>query len=46
MKTLKSIVCGRWHEADSGFATLVNPSTEEETPAPPGQGIDFGEVLD
>ena len=30
MKTLRSYVLGRWHEAGSGFASLVNPSTEEE----------------
>ena len=30
MKTLRSYVCGAWHEAGSGFASLVNPSTEEE----------------
>ena len=34
MKTLKSYVCGRWHEATSGFATLVNPSTEEPVALP------------
>ncbi|HEX6861582.1 MAG TPA: 3,4-dehydroadipyl-CoA semialdehyde dehydrogenase, partial [Thermoanaerobaculia bacterium] len=45
MKTLKSYVCGRWHEATSGFATLVNPSTEEEIARASSQGIDFGEVL-
>ena len=45
MKTLKSYVCGRWHEAASGFATLVNPSTEEEIARASSQGIDFGEVL-
>ena len=45
MKTLKSYICGRWHEATSGFATLVNPSTEEEIARASSQGIDFGEVL-
>jgi len=45
MKTLKSYICGRWHEAASGFATLVNPSTEEEIARASSQGIDFGEVL-
>ncbi|MEA2562000.1 MAG: 3,4-dehydroadipyl-CoA semialdehyde dehydrogenase [Acidobacteriota bacterium] len=45
MKTLKSYICGRWHEASSGFATLVNPSTEEEIARASSQGIDFGEVL-
>ncbi|MES1241899.1 MAG: 3,4-dehydroadipyl-CoA semialdehyde dehydrogenase [Acidobacteriota bacterium] len=45
MKTLKSYVGGRWHEAGSGFATLVNPSTEEEIARVSSAGIDFGEVL-
>ncbi|HWN43035.1 MAG TPA: 3,4-dehydroadipyl-CoA semialdehyde dehydrogenase, partial [Thermoanaerobaculia bacterium] len=45
MKALKSYICGRWHEATSGFATLVNPSTEEEIARASSQGIDFGEVL-
>ncbi|HWM92024.1 MAG TPA: 3,4-dehydroadipyl-CoA semialdehyde dehydrogenase [Thermoanaerobaculia bacterium] len=45
MKTLRSYVNGRWHEATSGFATLVNPSTEEEIARASSQGIDFGEVL-
>lgn len=45
MKTLKSHVCGRWHEATSGFATLVNPSTEEEIARASSQGIDFSQVL-
>ena len=45
MKTLKSYVGGRWHEATSGFATLVNPSTEEEIARASSQGIDFGEAL-
>src|SRR5215203_3874403 len=45
MKTLKSYICGRWHEASSGFAALVNPSTEEEIARASSQGIDFGEVL-
>ncbi|MFQ5655852.1 MAG: hypothetical protein ACE5GW_14125, partial [Planctomycetota bacterium] len=30
MMTLRSYVCGGWHEASSGFAPLYNPSTEEE----------------
>ncbi len=45
MKTLKSYVGGRWYEAKSGFATLVNPSTEEEIARASSEGIDFGEVL-
>lgn len=46
MKTLRSYVCGRWHEAGSGFATLVDPSTEEEIARASSAGIDFGAVLD
>jgi oxepin-CoA hydrolase/3-oxo-5,6-dehydrosuberyl-CoA semialdehyde dehydrogenase len=48
MKTLRSYIAGRWHEAGlaaSGFATLVNPSTEEEVARASSRGIDFGEVL-
>ncbi|HVS00518.1 MAG TPA: 3,4-dehydroadipyl-CoA semialdehyde dehydrogenase [Thermoanaerobaculia bacterium] len=46
MKTLRSYVCGGWHEAGSGFATLVDPSTEEEIARASSAGIDFGAVLD
>jgi 3,4-dehydroadipyl-CoA semialdehyde dehydrogenase len=48
MKTLRSYIGGRWHQAASpasGFATLVNPSTEEEIARASSEGIDFGEVL-
>lgn len=45
MKTLQSYVCGRWHEADSGFATLTNPSTEEPIARASSAGVDFGAVL-
>jgi len=45
MKTLRSYVGGRWHEARSGFATLVDPSTEEEIGRASSDGIDFGAVL-
>jgi oxepin-CoA hydrolase/3-oxo-5,6-dehydrosuberyl-CoA semialdehyde dehydrogenase len=46
MKTLRSYVCGNWHEAKSGFTTLVDPSTEEEIARAASEGIDFGAVLD
>src|SRR5262245_23987711 len=46
MKTLRSYVCGRWHEAGSGFAPLVDPSTEETVAQASSAGIDFGAVLD
>ncbi|HYO11744.1 MAG TPA: 3,4-dehydroadipyl-CoA semialdehyde dehydrogenase [Thermoanaerobaculia bacterium] len=45
MKTLRSYVRGRWHEAQGGFAALVDPSTEEEIARASSQGIDFGAVL-
>ncbi|HSK76520.1 MAG TPA: 3,4-dehydroadipyl-CoA semialdehyde dehydrogenase, partial [Thermoanaerobaculia bacterium] len=45
MKTLKSYVRGNWHEAQGGFVTLVNPSTEEEIARASSEGIDFGAVL-
>jgi len=46
MKTLRSHVLGSWHEASSGFAALVDPSTEEEIARASSDGIDFGAVLD
>ena len=45
MKTLKSHVLGSWHEADSGFAELFDPCTEEPIARASSAGIDFGEVL-
>jgi len=45
MKTLRSYVGGRWHEARSGFTTLVDPATEEEIGRASSEGIDFGAVL-
>jgi oxepin-CoA hydrolase/3-oxo-5,6-dehydrosuberyl-CoA semialdehyde dehydrogenase len=45
MKTLRSYVCGAWHEADGGFATLVNPSTEEEVARASSGGVDFEALL-
>lgn len=46
MKTLRSHVCGAWHEAKDGFVPLVNPSTEEEIARASSAGVDFGAVLD
>ena len=46
MKTLKSYVCGGWHEAKSGLQPLVNPSTEETIAQAGSAGIDFGAVVD
>jgi 3,4-dehydroadipyl-CoA semialdehyde dehydrogenase len=45
MKTLRSYVCGRWHEASSGFVPLVDPSTEETVAQASSDGVDFGAVL-
>lgn len=45
MHTLKSYVCGRWHEATEGFRPLYDPSTEEEIARASSHGVDFGEVL-
>ncbi len=45
MRTLRSYVCGRWHEATDRFATLTDPSTEEPIARASSDGIDFGEVL-
>ena len=46
MKTLRSYVNGAWHEATEGFATLVNPATEEPVARASSQGIDFAAALD
>lgn len=46
MKTLRSYVAGRWHEAGSGFAWLVDPSTGERIARASSAGIDFAAVLD
>jgi oxepin-CoA hydrolase/3-oxo-5,6-dehydrosuberyl-CoA semialdehyde dehydrogenase len=46
MKTLKSYVNGRWHEAPSGFVPLVDPSTEEVVAQASSEGVDFGAALE
>ena len=45
MKTLRSYVAGRWHEARNRFVPLVNPSTEEEVARASSDGVDFDAVL-
>jgi 3,4-dehydroadipyl-CoA semialdehyde dehydrogenase len=45
MKTLRSYVCGRWHEATSGFVPLLDPSTEETVAQASSEGVDFAAVL-
>lgn len=44
-KTLKSYVEGSWHEAQSGFVPLVDPSTEEEIGRASSAGLDFAAAL-
>src|SRR5262245_8667645 len=41
MKTLRSHLAGRWHQADRDFQTLVNPSTEEPLARASSTGADF-----
>ena len=45
MKILRSYVAGAWHEASGGFATLVDPSTEEPVARASSEGVDFGAAL-
>jgi oxepin-CoA hydrolase/3-oxo-5,6-dehydrosuberyl-CoA semialdehyde dehydrogenase len=45
MKTLRSWVAGKWHEAGTGFVTLVDPSTEEPVARASSAGVDFAAVL-
>ncbi len=46
MKTLRSYVAGRWHEARTGFRTLVDPCSEEPIARASSEGIAFQDVLD
>ena len=45
MKTLRSYVGGRWHEADGGWAALVDPCSERTIAQASSEGLDFGEAL-
>jgi len=45
MKTLKSYLNGRWHEASSGFVPLLDPSTEETVAQASSDGVDFAAVV-
>ena len=45
MKTLRSHLAGRWHEADRDFQTLINPSTEEPLARASSSGADFALAL-
>ncbi len=46
VKTIGSLVCGAWHEAEADFKTVVNPSSEEVIAQVSSAGIDFLSVLD
>lgn len=46
MTTLRSHVCGAWHEAGRDFTELVNPATGEVVARASTHGIDFGAVVD
>ena len=46
MKTLRSYVCGAWHEASGNFVLLVDPCSEEIIAQASTSGIDFGAALD
>jgi len=46
MKTLRSYVYGKWHQADTGFAPLVNPASEEPVARASSAGVDFGRVME
>jgi oxepin-CoA hydrolase/3-oxo-5,6-dehydrosuberyl-CoA semialdehyde dehydrogenase len=46
MKTLRSHVCGRWHEATEGLVPLVDPCTEQPIAQAGSAGVDFGEALE
>ena len=46
MKTLRSYVSGNWHEAESGFAELIDPCSEEPIARASSAGIDFGAALE
>ena len=45
MIRLSSYVAGQWFTAESGFATLVDPSTEEPIAEASTQGLDFAAAL-
>ncbi|MFQ5349210.1 MAG: aldehyde dehydrogenase family protein, partial [Thermoanaerobaculia bacterium] len=45
MKTLRSYISGQWHQAEDGFATLFDPSTEEPVARASSVGVDFGAAL-
>jgi oxepin-CoA hydrolase/3-oxo-5,6-dehydrosuberyl-CoA semialdehyde dehydrogenase len=46
MKTLRCYVAGRWHEASTGFRTLVDPCSEEPIARASSAGLDFAAALD
>jgi oxepin-CoA hydrolase/3-oxo-5,6-dehydrosuberyl-CoA semialdehyde dehydrogenase len=46
MKTLRSLVSGRWHEATSGFVPLIDPCSEAAIAQASSDGVDFQAALD
>ena len=46
MKTLRCFVENRWHEADSDFAPLVDPCSEEQIARASSRGVDFAAAVD
>ena len=45
MRRVRSYVVGEWYEAESGFVTLVDPSTGADIAQASSEGIDFEAVL-
>jgi 3,4-dehydroadipyl-CoA semialdehyde dehydrogenase len=45
MKILRSYIAGQWHQADTDFRTLLDPSTEEEIGQASSSGVDFADVV-
>lgn len=45
LHTVRSYVYGTWHEAEDGFATLLDPSTEEAVAQVSSAGVDFEKVI-
>jgi oxepin-CoA hydrolase/3-oxo-5,6-dehydrosuberyl-CoA semialdehyde dehydrogenase len=45
MKTVRSYVQGRWHEAAAGFTPLINPCSEAPIARVSSEGVDFEAAL-
>lgn len=46
MKKLRSFLAGHWHEAETGFVPLLDPSNEEEIAAASSQGAGLAEAFE